>query len=148
MTHATFEKFGGTANVVFQYGSWAVLLRPAQVTLGALVLIHQDDNVRALADVPANDFATLATVCTRIESVMRDLFGAQKFNYLALMMVDPHVHFHVLSRYESTVDFADATWPDTTWPGPPDITAALPVSATQFDQLRETIKQRFTHSGT
>ena len=46
-------------------------------------------------------------------------FGAKKFNYLALMMYDPEVHFHVIPRYDVPVlfegcEFVDPDWPEAT----------------------------------
>ena len=41
-----------------------------------------------------------------------------------LMMVDPHVHFHVLPRYAQTRVFDGVQFPDTGWPGPPDLKSA------------------------
>ena len=33
-------------------------------------------------------------------------------NYLMLMMVDPHVHFHVIPRYAAPQRFEDVDFPD------------------------------------
>ena len=37
-----------------------------------------------------------------------------------LMMLDPHVHFHVLPRYGSPREFAGSTWNDASWPTAPN----------------------------
>ena len=41
---------------------------------------------------------------------MRATFDHQKINYLALMMVDPHVHFHVIPRYSGSRELEGATF--------------------------------------
>jgi diadenosine tetraphosphate (Ap4A) HIT family hydrolase len=41
-----------------------------------------------------------------------------KINYLMLMMVDPHVHFHVLPRYEGDRSHGGIEVVDAGWPGP------------------------------
>ena len=46
-----------------------------------------------------------------------------------LMMVDPHVHFHVIPRYQNAPEFASVTTTDSDWPGPPDLTKEI-----EFDQ--------------
>jgi diadenosine tetraphosphate (Ap4A) HIT family hydrolase len=39
----TIEKFGYPATLIREFGHWVVLLRPAQVTLGSLVLAAKGD---------------------------------------------------------------------------------------------------------
>ena len=59
-----------------------------------------------------------------IERALRAAFDYQKLNYLALMMVDPHVHFHVIPRYSEAREFEGSTFLDAAWPKPPDLTSA------------------------
>lgn len=54
-----------------------------------------------------------------IETTLHTAFSPEKMNYLMLMMVDDHLHFHVLPRYAETKVFADLEWSDSGWPGPP-----------------------------
>ena len=42
-----------------------------------------------------------------------------------LMMVDPHVHFHIIPRYAGERSSTAATFADTGWPGPPDLKSAI-----------------------
>jgi diadenosine tetraphosphate (Ap4A) HIT family hydrolase len=89
---------------------WTWSVRPAQPTLGATVL-----SLRR----PAASFGEVAAV----ERATRSAFSHDKINYLMLMMVDPHVHFHVLPRYASPRRFADLDWTDAGWPGVPSLVA-------------------------
>ena len=63
------------------------------------------------------------------ERVLRRFTGYERINYLMLMMVDPHVHFHVVPRYKGERTFADERYPDAGWPGLPDLKATKPASA-------------------
>ena len=56
-----------------------------------------------------------------------------------LMMVDPHVHFHVIPRYNGTLEWNGFTFPDSGWPGPPDLKSAIALSPQQVSQLRDGI---------
>ena len=59
------------------------------------------------------------------ERKLRDAFQFDKINYLLLMMVDRHLHFHVIPRYAETRSFAGVEWPDPAWPkGPPALDQA------------------------
>jgi diadenosine tetraphosphate (Ap4A) HIT family hydrolase len=118
--HATLLKFGYPATCLAEWQHWAVLLRPQQVTLGALVLASRHD-ATSLSSLPADAFAELHTVTTVIERGLRSHLRYDKINYLALMMVDPQVHFHVLPRYAAQQDYAGVSFVDAGWPGPPDL---------------------------
>jgi len=68
------------------------------------------------------------------------VFDYRKINYLALMMVDPHVHFHVIPRYSEPRTFDGATWTDATWPKPPDVTTALALTPEQMAALQARLR--------
>lgn len=123
--HATYEKFGGDAMLIRAYDHWSVLCRPAQPTRGAMVLVAHAE-ATAFSDLPAAAFSELHRAIGDIEAAARAAFRPDKINYLMLMMVDPHVHFHVLMRYG-----ADRAETDPGWPGPPSLgeTADVDVSA-------------------
>src|SRR5262245_35840429 len=106
MSNATLSKFGDPATLLCDYSHWRVLLRPAQVTLGALVLGAKSEE-RAFSRLPVGAFTELAEVTRDIETVLRGFVNFERINYVMLMMVDPHVHFHVLPRYQGDRIFAD-----------------------------------------
>lgn len=107
-----------------EYQHWVVLLRPAQITIGSLVLACKLD-ATALSEVPADAFAELSTVISDIEAALRVTFSYDKINYLLLMMVHKYVHFHVLPRYASAREVDGFTFEDPAWPGLPDIVKAF-----------------------
>jgi diadenosine tetraphosphate (Ap4A) HIT family hydrolase len=122
--NATIEKFGYPASLVREYEHWVVLLRPVQVTAGSLVLAAKSD-ATAYGDLPPAAFAELAVVVADIERMLRASIDYEKINYLMLMMVDPHVHFHVFPRYGSARSLAGTSMDDTGWPGPPDLKSGI-----------------------
>lgn len=142
MTNETMRKFGYPGTLVRDYRHWSVLLRPAQVTLGALVLAARSDAL-SLAALEPPAFAELADVTRDIESVFRRFPPAEKLNYLMLMMVDPHVHFHVLPRYAGGRRFEGVDFEDRGWPGPPDLKAAPPITVDLFSRLLHTVKSHW-----
>ncbi|HEY7765066.1 MAG TPA: HIT family protein [Aestuariivirgaceae bacterium] len=142
MTNETMRKFGYPGTLVRDYEHWSVLLRPAQVTLGALVLAAKSD-AQSLAALSTEAFAGLARVTRDIDAAFRDFPAAEKINYLMLMMVDPHVHFHVLPRYSASRQFDDIAFEDRGWPGPPDLKAAPPITAELFARLLHRIKSHW-----
>jgi diadenosine tetraphosphate (Ap4A) HIT family hydrolase len=139
----TARKFGYPDSVIHEFDHWLVQLRPAQVTLGSLVLVCKDD-AASFGAISAAASTELQTATNAIETALATLFANDKINYLMLMMVDPDVHFHVLPRYATARDFGGASWEDAAWPGPPDITSALAFSDEQKRELLGTLRGSFT----
>lgn len=142
----TIEKFGYPATLLSAYEHWVVLLRPAQATLGALVLACSE---------PATSFAEISVeACTELARVTRDLestvgvcFDNDKINYLMLMMVDPHVHFHVLPRYAAAQEFAGHRFDDPGWPGPPRLDHQADVDDAAFAAVRDRLLEAWPEVG-
>ncbi len=138
----TIRKFGHPATLIAEYEHWVVLLRPAQPTLGALVLAAKSD-ATAFGDLPAEAHAELKTATAAIEAALMQAIGYAKINYLMLMMVDPHVHFHVLPRYEGERNGAGLTVLDAGWPGQPDLGQAVKLDEAQIAALAGWLKPYF-----
>jgi len=138
----TIEKFGWPATLVAEYEHWLVLLRPAQPTLGSLVLAAKS-GVLAFGDLPDGAHAELQQVTRDIEAALARAVGYERINYLMLMMVDPHVHFHVLPRYEGAREHGGVAFPDAGWPGPPTLGAAVTLDAAQRDAMVGWLKDEF-----
>ena len=134
MPHETMLKFLYPDTLLREYEYWAVLLRPKQVTLGSLVLVCTAD-ATSMADVSAKAFAELHTVTLDLEGVLREAFTFDKINYLLLMMVDKHVHFHIIPRYVDARTACGIEFIDTAWPKPPDVTQAVDLTDEQFAKL-------------
>ena len=140
--NATIEKFGFPATLVAEFDHWVVLLRPAQPTLGALVLAAKS-YATAFGDLPAAAHAELKIATAAIEAALGQAVGYAKINYLMLMMVDPHVHFHVLPRYEGERSGAGLTVADAGWPGQPDLGQAVKLADAQIAALTGWLKPYF-----
>lgn len=124
----TIRRFGYPATLVAEYDHWVVLLRPAQPTLGSLVLAAKSD-ATAFAGLEPAAYAELANVSRDIETALRAAVDHTKLNYLMLMMVDPHVHSHVIPRYEGSRSFEGRAFPDAGWPKLPALGDAVELDA-------------------
>jgi len=101
--------------------SWSWSVRPGQPTLGAGIL-SLNRHAGKFAEVSAEEMQDLAPLVGTLENAVQAAFGHAIMNYLMLMMVDHHVHYHVIPRYESSRSFGGVEWVDNGWP-------ALPVLA-------------------
>lgn len=138
----TIEKFGYPATLVHELQHWLVLLRLAQVTLGSLVLAAKG-NATAYSELSPEAFAEQGEAVGLIERALAAFTGYERINYLMLMMVDPNVHFHVIPRYSETRQWNGLDFPDSGWPGPPQLGSAVALSPEQIAKLKGEISSNF-----
>ncbi|HMJ93342.1 MAG TPA: HIT family protein [Allosphingosinicella sp.] len=138
----TILRFGYPATRVAEYRHWVVLLRPDQPTLGSLVLAALGE-ARAFPELPAEAFLELRDAVADIESALAAAVAYEKINYLMLMMVDPHVHWHVLPRYEGMREAAGISVPDAGWPKAPALAEAVKLDAGQIADLVEWLRAKW-----
>ncbi|MBV8908908.1 MAG: HIT family protein [Sphingomonas sp.] len=138
----TIEKFGYPATLVREFEHWMVLARPAQVTLGSLVLAAKS-GVTAYSALPREAFVEQADAVAAIETALAAFVAYERINYLMLMMVDPNVHFHVIPRYSEERSWGGVQFPDAGWPGPPRLDAAAKLDPEQLRRLTAEIASNF-----
>lgn len=122
-----------------QVGSWIISVRPQQVTLGSLVL-SLDRKCHSLGALTGEEGADLALAFKVIDDILKKSFNPDQINYLALMMVDKQVHFHVIPRYSSTIKFNEREYLDEKWPKPPVVSEVLPFTQAEFVKLKNYLK--------
>ncbi|TXI48871.1 MAG: HIT family protein [Lysobacter sp.] len=99
-----------------EFWSWSV--RPNQPTLGASIL-SLNRYALHFSDVTPDEMADLSRLIGSLERTMKSAFNHNIMNYLMLMMVDHHVHFHVIPRYDGARTFGGLEWIDNGWPALP-----------------------------
>ncbi|HEX8626216.1 MAG TPA: HIT family protein, partial [Allosphingosinicella sp.] len=92
-------------------------------------------NATAFANLTRETFAELGTAIAHIEARLADAVQYDKINYLMLMMVDPHVHFHVVPRYEGEREACGIAVGDSGWPKAPALGEAVTLQPDQVDSL-------------
>ena len=135
----TILRFGHPATLVAEYEHWVVLLRPAQPTLGSLILAAKGEET-SFADLPQEAFAELQRAAADIEEALGKAIRFEKINYLMLMMVDPHVHFHVIPRYQGEREACGVSVRDAGWPKVPALGEAVELEPEQVEALAGYLK--------
>jgi diadenosine tetraphosphate (Ap4A) HIT family hydrolase len=134
--NATLLKFGYPDTLIHLGRYWAVLVRPAQPTLGSLVLCAIGEEA-SYGDLPPEAFVEQRTLIARIERSLSRFVRYERINYLMLMMVDHHVHFHVLPRYDGERRFGSDAFVDRGWPGVPDLTSTQSATTVLVGALHD-----------
>lgn len=142
MANQTMTNFGYPETLIKEWDHWAVLLRPAQVTLGSLVLAAKSA-ATAYSQLPASAFAEQATAIRSIERALARFCQYERLNYLMLMMVDPNVHFHVIPRYSQPREWDGLSFPDHGWPGGPQLKPAVELDSRRIAALRDILMAQF-----
>lgn len=135
----TILRFGYPATLIEEYDEWVVLLRPSQPTLGSLILAAKSEVTR-FSDLHAEAFVELQEVLGDIEDALGLTIFYEQINYLMLMMVDRHVHFHVIPRYKGDRSACGVTLLDPGWPKAPDLGQAVELKPAQIGFLVEHFK--------
>lgn len=134
-------KFRVEELLLHRNAGWSVSLRPGACTLGAAV-VSANRFHDSLGAIDPQEAADLADAVRWFEARVRAAFKADKFNYLALMMVDRHLHFHALPRYASEREAAGLTWRDGGWPKVPDLSADNGADDAALHQVRAILQER------
>lgn len=140
--NATLQKFGYPDTLLHETDHWAVLIRPVQVTLGSVVIAAKAE-VTSFGDLTPEQMAEWPEIVKKFEWLIRKHFGAEKFNYLALMMVDPNPHFHALPRFRGDVSFQGQAFTDERFPKPPSLDVVNDCSKEKLAALRDYLRSAF-----
>lgn len=132
------EKFKVDDLMIVQTDYWRWSLRPAQCTLGAGILSLKRP-AEAMSELTPEEGADLVAITIIIESVLKKAFNMEKMNYIMLMMVDFHIHYHVIPRYSKDIAFEDMCFKDLGWPKPPVLDAEIP-SMNVLLQIKDYLK--------
>ncbi len=67
-------------------------------------------HVREMTDLAPADRETLMRVVFAVESVVRRLFAPDKINLASFGNMVPHVHWHIIPRWQDDRHFPDPVW--------------------------------------
>jgi diadenosine tetraphosphate (Ap4A) HIT family hydrolase len=67
-------------------------------------------HVKEMTDLPAPDRAVLMEAVWRVEQAVRDVMRPDKINIASFGNMVPHLHWHVIPRYEGDAHFPNPVW--------------------------------------
>ncbi len=138
----TIETFGYPGTLIAEYEYWVVLMRQKQVTLGSVIIAAKSD-VTSIGGLDPLAGAEFIRIAADFEQTLSVLFSAKKFNYMALMMVDPHPHYHAFPRYSDPVSFLAEKYSDEAWPMPPVLSSSFVLTDEQRSGLLSLLQQKW-----
>lgn len=100
-------------------------------------------HVREMTDLSTAERAILIAAVWQVEEAVREVMRPDKINVASLGNVTPHVHWHVIPRYEDDAHFPNPIWGDVRrTPASADMTKRRAL----VPKLREAILARFEGS--
>lgn len=138
---AFLKKFDINNLTIYESKYWRWSIRPLQCTVGAgiLSLIRPAETLKEITEEEGADFSKIVSV---IENTLSKCYNQQKMNYIMLMMVDNHVHYHVIPRYDHAITINGIEYGDECWPKPPVLDVTIMDENTRaivFNNLKDNI---------
>jgi diadenosine tetraphosphate (Ap4A) HIT family hydrolase len=86
------------------------VVRPAVEGYPGFCRVIVNRHVREMSDLAPAERERLMRVVFACESVLRRLYRAEKINLASLGNAVPHLHWHVIARFQRDAHFPDAIW--------------------------------------
>jgi len=77
------------------------------------------NHVKEMTDLPPAERARMMKTVLAVESAMRELFNPDKINLASLGNKTPHIHWHVIPRFENDKHFPNSHWGEALRAGNP-----------------------------
>lgn len=131
--------FAGRLNkpelILKEFNYWVILLKEGASTLGHCVIILKSNKL-TFSEITKEEMAEFPLICKWFEDKTKKIFGAEKWNYCAMMMKEEFVHFQALPRYSKVITKYDLEWIDKDWPKKPNFDK-LDISEGILQRIKE-----------
>lgn len=108
-------RFSNHELLIKNFKYWAVVFKESPSVLGQVAFVLKRE-APDFSHVTADEMSELPKVCKWYETKAKKLYGAEKFNYCAIMMKEQFVHFNVYPRCSKPVNKYGMEWIDEGWP--------------------------------
>lgn len=86
------------------------IVRVADVNFPGFCRVIWGRHVREMSDLGSADQRYLMAVVLQVEKVVRDLFSPDKINLASFGNVVPHLHWHIIPRWQDDRNFPEPIW--------------------------------------
>ena len=131
--------------VVLANDHWTLVLNENQATLGRVFFAfkrHETD-IAALTEA---ELTALWASLRETKVALTALFAPDHYNYMFLMNLTPHAHFHIFPRYKEAREFAGQSWADSRFGDHYDPAEARAVDDAMMDTLASALRHEITQT--
>lgn len=86
------------------------IVRVADANFPGFCRVIWGQHVREMSDLDSADQRYLMSVVLQVEKVVRDLFSPDKINLASFGNVVPHLHWHIIPRWQDDRNFPEPIW--------------------------------------
>ena len=120
------------------------LIRAAEEGFPAFYRVIWNAHAAELSDLSDDDRNLCMKAVAVVERVMRDTLAPTKINLAALGNMVPHLHWHVIARFDWDSHFPASVWANAQRPRNADKEAAVAAQLSLLDaQLAERLSAQF-----
>src|SRR5690606_27149259 len=101
--------------VIRRSAHWLWRVHTNQAPLGHMVFIARRDTQGSLTDCTPEEWADLRTQIALFETIMRNLFAPDRFNYTQFGNEWAQLHMHGFPRYSAGATWRGRSFPDPQW---------------------------------
>ena len=136
-----------TRGVVLENNFWTLVLNENQATLGRVffALNRHETDIAALTDA---ETLSLWAFVRETKAALAALFAPDHFNFMFLMNLTPHVHFHIFPRYAQPAEFSGQSFPDSFYGDHYDPAESRTLDAGTEAELIATLRRALTQPTT
>lgn len=95
-------------------------------------------HVKEMTDLAISDRSTLMQAVCKVEQAIRDVMQPHKINLASLGNMVPHLHWHVIPRYQD-----DAHFPNPVWAATDRVSSEVEAKRALLSELREVLRREF-----
>jgi diadenosine tetraphosphate (Ap4A) HIT family hydrolase len=96
-------------------------------------------HVKEMTDLAIADRSALMQAVCKVEQAIRDVMQPHKINLASLGNMVPHLHWHVIPRYQD-----DAHFPNPVWAATDRVSAEVDAKRALLPELREVLRREFS----
>jgi diadenosine tetraphosphate (Ap4A) HIT family hydrolase len=117
---------------IWQRGDWRVI-RVADASFPAFYRVVHEHHVAEFTDLDAGQRERCMGLVTAVEQVLRDTLAPTKINLASLGNQTPHLHWHVIARFDWDSHYPQPVWGAAQRTVNPPATERLNLSLDQLD---------------
>ncbi len=96
-------------------------------------------HVKEMTDLAIADRSALMQAVCKVEQGIRDVMQPHKINLASLGNMVPHLHWHVIPRYQD-----DAHFPNPVWAATDRVSSEVEAKRALLPELREVLRREFS----
>jgi diadenosine tetraphosphate (Ap4A) HIT family hydrolase len=133
--------------VIRQSAHWLWRVHTNQAHLGHMVFIARRETQGSLADCTAQEWSDLQAQIALFESLTRNLFAPDRFNYTQFGNEWAQLHVHGFPRYRSGADWEGRRFPDPQWGKAPIPEPPSPLEGAELEKFAAWLAEKLRETG-